>query len=49
MNERNIYGNDHGFKIADGCLKKTKQNYWKWLDGQEKIWKRLFIIYGPNL
>ena len=48
MNESNSCGNNYGFKIADGCLKKAKQNYWKWLNEKEKMGKRLFIIYGPN-
>ena len=43
MNESNSCGNDYGFEVADGCLKKTKQNYWKLLNEREKNGKK--IIY----
>ena len=38
MNESNSCGKDHSFKIADGCLKKTKQNE------KEKSMKKDYLL-----
>ena len=49
MNERNSCGKDHGFKIADGYLKKTKQNCWKWLNEKEKSMKKDYLLFTVQM